>query len=138
MQQNTWLKFSFGYGLSYIIASVVCAILIIIGNDLLFHSAYRGNIVDSILLVNYAQWLPVCAVTLAISALIYLLFNKLVFKRLPVLLSAFICGLISVSIVLLTGTGHLSFEYQNWYEIKNIMIFFIAGFGFALFGRLLN
>lgn len=133
-----WLKSGFRYGLSYLVVSVICTILIVIGNDLLVHSVYRGNLCDTILQLDYAQWLPVCALALAFAFVVYLLFARFLFRRFPVWLSALLCGLISAGMALLTGISSVSFQYYSWYETKNILTFFIAGLAFVLFSELID
>ena len=133
-----WIKSGFRYGLSYLVVSVVCTILIVIGNDFLVDSVYRGNLCDTVLKLDYTQWLPVCALALAVAFVVYLLFARLLFRRFPLWLAALICGLISVGVALLTGIIPFSFWYYGWYETKNILTFFIAGQAFVFFSELMD
>lgn len=130
----SWLRSGLRYGLSYITASVICALLIVIGNDLLVHSSHRGFLADTILGIDYRQWLRLSAISLALSFALYLVLYRAVLYRLPLLVSALSCGLISVGVVLLTGVGHS----LSWYELKNLLTFFVAGSVFGLFSRLLH
>jgi len=127
-------KSGLGYGLSYITASVICALLIVIGNDLLMHSALRGFLADSILEIDYRQWLRFSAINLGLSFALYLVLYRLLLYRLPLLVSALCCGLISAWIAFGAGIG----TCYSWYELKNILTFFIAGCAFGLFSRLLH
>lgn len=131
--QQLWIKSGFRYGLAYLVVSIVCAVLIVIGNDLLIHAAYKRNLYGAMLQLDYRQWLPVCALALAVAFGVYLLFFRLLFSRLPVIVSALLCGLISCAIALLAGIIPSSLQQYDWYECKNLLIFFVAGFAFVWF-----
>jgi hypothetical protein len=135
---SLWIKSGFRYGLSYLVVSVICAVFIVIGNDLLSHSAYKGNLCDTILQLGYSQWLPVCALALAFSCLVYLLFARIWFRRLPLWLAALLCGILSVGIALLADILPLTLQYYGGYEFKNMFIFFVAGFAFVYFSELMR
>jgi hypothetical protein len=136
--QQFWIKSGFRYGLSYLVVSIVCAILIVIGNDLLVCAAYEGDSYGTILQLDYCQWLPVCALALAFAFGAYLLFSRLLFKRLPVIVSALLCGGISCATAVLAGISPSSLQQYGWYEWKNLSVFFIAGFAFVWFAELMD
>jgi hypothetical protein len=129
------LKYGVRYILSYAVVSVICTVLIVAGNDLLGQYSFVGNVSETFLQIDYKQWLPVCLFPLSLTALTYLLFVKLVPKRLPLLLSGIICGLICLTFIV--GTGVCSLQ-ATWYEIKNLTTFFMAGFSFAIMVEMLD
>ncbi len=100
---------------------------------MLIHSAHRGYLSDAVLEIDYRQWLRLSAIGLALSFALYLILHRLFLYRLPLPLSALCCGLISMVVAFSTGIGH----GLCWYELKNLLTFFIAGFAFASFSRLL-
>lgn len=122
------------YGLSYLVVSVVSAILILIGNDLLATSAWRGFLCDTVLELSYRQWLPVCAAILGLSFVFYLIAFRLCLYRLPLAITALCCGLLSTAAALAAGIG----QPLSCYGIKNLFAFFIAGLIFGIFSRLLQ
>lgn len=132
------IKSGIRYGLAYLVVSVVCTLLIVAGNDLLADSVHRGNLCDAILQLDYEQWLPVCAAALAFLFVGYLLFARLFFKRLPLPVAILLCGIFSIAIALIMGIIPFPFSFQNWYEIKNFITFFIAGCLFALFAGFMD
>jgi len=133
-----WIRSGFRYGVSYLVVSVICAILIVIGNDLLVRSVYKDNLCAAILQLEYKQWLPVCALALAFAFGVYLLFSRFLFSRLPLVVSALLCGAISCGIAILSGISPASLLQYSWYEWKNLIIFFVAGFAFVLFSELMD
>lgn len=125
-----WIR----YGISYIVVSVVCTILILIGNDLLAMSAWRGFLCDTVLELGYRQWLPVCAAILALSFIFYLIAFGLLLYRLPLSIVVLCCGLLSTGAALAMGIGR-PFGY---YGVKNLFAFFMAGLIFGIFSRQLR
>ena len=123
--------------LSYAVVSVICTILIVVGNDMLVKYDLPSRINESVLHINYQQWLPVCAVPLFLTAFVYWLFAKLMPAKFPLLLSGIIGGVICVIFILLTNVCSVSWD-SGWYEIKNLATFFGAGFSFALLVELLD
>lgn len=123
------------YFLSYAVVSVICAVLIVAGNDILGRYSFVENVSEAVLQVNYEQWLPVCAIPLFLTAFTYSLLVRLLPRKLPLLLSGLISGGICLSLILLTGVCSLS---GSWYEMKNLITFFMAGFSFALLVELLD
>jgi hypothetical protein len=117
--------------LSYAVVSVLCTIFIVVGNDILTQYAFPSRINKSILQVDYLQWLPVCAMPLLITALVYLLSIKLLPVKLPLFFLGLIGGTICTVLILFTGVCSISWE-SGWYEIKNLSTFFISGFSFAV------
>lgn len=105
--------------------------LIVMGNDILKHYTGPGVFRDVVLQVGYEQWLPVCAVSLCLTIVVYTLLIRVIPVKIPLLLSCLFCGLLSISSVLLTGILSVSFSVA-WYEMKNMTTFFAAGFAYAL------
>lgn len=129
------LKSGVRYILSYAVVSVICTVLIVAGNDLLGQYSFVGNVSDAVLQIDYKQWLPVCLFPLLLTALAYLVLVNLIPKRLPLLLSGIICGLICLTFIVGTGVCSL---HATWYEMKNLTTFFMAGFSFAIMVELLD
>jgi hypothetical protein len=71
------------------------------------------------------------------TAFSYLLLIKLLPVRLPLFFLGIIGGVLCVAFILLTGVCSLSWE-SGWYEIKNLVTFFGAGFSFAFLVELLD
>ncbi|PSK90712.1 hypothetical protein [Taibaiella chishuiensis] len=129
------LRAGFIYSLSFITATVLCTMLIILGNDLLVPDTYQHEL---ILKLDYAQWLPVTACYLALSCLGYLLLVKLPFRRMNGLVLALLSGILALLVVLL-GTGSLDYlDNYNWYHVKNAAAFFLAGFVFGILSERLD
>lgn len=132
------LRAGFIYSLSFVTATILCTMLIIVGNDLLISVAYTANQHELILRLDYAQWLPVTACYMAMSSLGYLLLVKLPFRRMNRIGLAFLSGILAL-VVLLLSSG--SIDYLNsydWYHVKNIAAFFLAGFVFGILSELLD
>lgn len=129
------VKSGLRYILSYAVVSVICAVFIVMGNDILGQYTFVEKISDTILQINYEQWLPVCAIPLFLTGVIYLILIRLIPRRLPLLLSGLICGSICMALILLTGVCTVP---GGWYEVKNLTTFFLAGFSFAILVELLD
>jgi hypothetical protein len=119
------------------VVSVLCTVFIVVGNDILIQYAFPSRISQTILKVDYQQWLPVCAIPLLITAFVYLLLIKILPVKLPLFFCGLIGGIICVMLILLTGVCSLSWE-SGWYEIKNLSTFFIAGCSYAILVELLD
>ncbi|RYZ47392.1 MAG: hypothetical protein EOP49_21465 [Sphingobacteriales bacterium] len=125
-----FFKSGLRYLLAYLVVSVICAVLIVAGNDLIVNNAgFVSNVSEVILQIRYEQWLPVCAVPLLLTAFVYLFLVRVLPGRLPLFISGLISGGICLTLILLTGVCTFS---AGWYEIKNLITFFMAGFSFAI------
>jgi hypothetical protein len=132
------LRAGFIYGLSFITATILCTMLIIIGNDLLLSGAYNGSQHELILRLDYAQWLPVTTCYMALSCLGYLLLVKLPFRRMNRIGLAFLSGTLAL-VVVLSSSGNLDYlDNYNLYHLKNMTAFFLAGFFFGMLSELLD
>lgn len=132
------IKSGYRYGLAYLVVCVLCTILIVIGNDLLAASPYRGFLSDTVLQLGYTQWLPVCAVALSLSFLCYLLLYRFLLHRFPLWVAALSCGIICALAALLTGISPFSWSGYSWYEVKNLAIFLITGLAFVYCAELMD
>lgn len=132
------IKSGYRYGLAYLVVCVLCTVLIVIGNDLLAASSYRGFLSDTILQLSYTQWLPVCAVVLSLAFLCYLLLYRFLLHRFPLWVAALSCGIICALAALLTGISPLSWAGYNWYEVKNLIAFSTTGLVFVYFAELMD
>lgn len=131
------VRAGFIYGLSFITATILCTMLIIVGNDLLISRASTSPH-ELILQLDYAQWLPVTSCYMGLSCLGYLLLVKLPFKRMNHIVLALLSGVLALLTVLLSSGGFDYQNYYNWYHIKNMMAFFLAGFVFGILSELLD
>ncbi len=129
------LKSGVRYILSYLVVSVICTVLIVAGNDVIGQYTIADKVSEAILQIGYEQWLPVCAVPLFLTGFLYLLFVKLMPRRLPLFISGLIGGAICLSLILLTGVCTWP---GGWYEVKNLSTFFVAGFSFAILVEMLD
>jgi hypothetical protein len=129
------LKSGVRFILSYAVVSVICTVLIVAGNDILERSSGVGSVSETILQIDYKQWLPVCSIPLLLTALTYLLFVRIMPKRLPLFLSGMICGFICLGFIVATRVCTLQ---STWYEMKNLGTFFMAGFSFAILVEMLD
>lgn len=129
------LRAGFVYSLSFITATVLCTMLIILGNGLLVPGTDQHEL---ILKLDYAQWLPVTALYLFLSCLGYLLLVKLPFRRMNHVLLALFSGLLALAVVLLASGGFHYIHNYNRYHIKNMTAFFLAGFVFGILSERLD
>ncbi len=132
------LRAGFIYGLSFVSATILGTMLIIVGNDLLIAGTSADSQHELILRLDYAQWLPVTACYIALSSLGYLLLVKLPFQRMNRIGLALLSGLLALAVVLLSSGSFDHLYSYDWYHVKNMTAFFLAGFAFAILSELLD
>lgn len=128
----------FIYSLSFVTATILCTMLIVVGNNLLMSGSSAADQHELILKLDYAQWLPVTASYMALSSLGYLLLVKLPFRRMNRIGLAFLSGILALVVVLLSSGSIDYLNSYDWYHVKNMTAFFLAGFVFGILSELLD
>ncbi len=125
------------YVLCFMLSTVFCAFLITVGNDLLRYY-HRGDTTHpSILDLGYAPWLPVCALIMGATLLLYFLLSRFVLRKACTGWLSLSSALLAILVATVLEVSHLFGYSAGWYEVKNGVAILVCGAVGGLFSKML-